>query len=318
MIVCVSANPAIDRRMHLARLEVGGVNRADTVIAEAGGKAAHVALAAQRLGAPVTWIGLVGGATGTQCEQGLAALGVEVVAVPTRGSTRINLEIIDASGTTTEIREPGEAAAATEIEALVSTVDAVLRSQRDPVELVLSGSLPPGAPHDLYATLTRAARSRGARIWLDASDAALVSALESSPDCVKPNREEAARALGKPIDSLQAAADAARWMLDRGARRAAVSLGPDGLVLRDASSGRSLIAKPPVMQGSAVGSGDATVAGFAVAAARGLDIEEGLRLAVACGAANCRAGSPGMIDPREVERILPEVRLAPLDATWKH
>lgn len=63
MILCVSANPAVDRRLHLDRLTVGGVNRASFAAAAPGGKAAHVAMAAQALGEAVRWVGFsVGGA----------------------------------------------------------------------------------------------------------------------------------------------------------------------------------------------------------------------------------------------------------------
>ena len=50
MIICVSANPAIDRRLRLGRLHAGAVNRATSVCAMTGGKAAHVAMAAAALG----------------------------------------------------------------------------------------------------------------------------------------------------------------------------------------------------------------------------------------------------------------------------
>jgi len=42
MIICISANPAIDRRLRIKDLRVGGVNRAESVQSFAGGKAAHV------------------------------------------------------------------------------------------------------------------------------------------------------------------------------------------------------------------------------------------------------------------------------------
>ena len=50
-IICVSANPAMDRRLHMARLAIGEINRAQSAQGFAGGKAAHVAMAARALGA---------------------------------------------------------------------------------------------------------------------------------------------------------------------------------------------------------------------------------------------------------------------------
>ena len=68
---------------------------------------------------------------------------------------------------------------------------------------------------------------------------------------------------------------------------------------------------------STVGCGDAALAGFAVAHARGLGDEEALCLAVACGAANCLAESPGLIDRLDVDRILQQVSAEPLQMDWR-
>src|SRR5215813_13271953 len=51
MFLCVSANPAIDKRIRMAEFRIGAVNRAKEAIPEPGGKAAHVALALRALGA---------------------------------------------------------------------------------------------------------------------------------------------------------------------------------------------------------------------------------------------------------------------------
>jgi len=61
----------------------------------------------------------------------------------------------------------------------------------------LCGSLPPGAPGDLYADLIAAVQARGARAILDTSEAALRLGLAARPAGIKPNSEEAAQALGQ-------------------------------------------------------------------------------------------------------------------------
>ncbi len=64
MIICISANPAIDRRLWVTELRAGQVNRALSARSAPGGKAAHVAMAARALDAEVTWLGFLGGAMG--------------------------------------------------------------------------------------------------------------------------------------------------------------------------------------------------------------------------------------------------------------
>jgi tagatose 6-phosphate kinase len=59
---------------------------------------------------------------------------------------------------------------------------------------------------------------------------------------------------------------------------------------------------------STVGCGDATVAGFAYASAMSFGVDETLRLAAACGAANCLADSPGRVNKKDIHRFESGIR----------
>ena len=305
MIICVSANPAIDRRLRLEKLKPGAVNRASSVCPLPGGKAAHVAMAAAALGERVLWVGFLGGATGEDCERGLISLGIPVAVVKTSAETRVNLEIIEADGTVTEILEPGGAVTERDVERMLSLCRDVFFEHRGAAQVALSGSLPPGAPVDLYAQLVHLAHAHGCRALLDTSGEALRAALRESPELVKPNREEAEALTGVPVDDAGSASEAARLLFDAGARGVAISLGAEGMFWQESRDSSPLVARPPRVESrSAVGCGDASVAGFAVAHRRGLAGQEFVKFAAACGTANCLADAPGMIDRREVERLL--------------
>ena len=76
-IVCLSANPAMDRRLRMASLAVGEINRAISAQGLAGGKAAHVAMAARALEAQPVWVGFLGGAIGQECARQMEALDIQ-------------------------------------------------------------------------------------------------------------------------------------------------------------------------------------------------------------------------------------------------
>jgi len=314
MIICVSANPAIDRRLRLDRLKAGAVNRASSVCPMPGGKAAHVAMAAAALGERVMWVGFLGGATGEDCERGLISLGMPVAVVKTAAETRTNLEIVEGDGTVTEILEPGGAVTERDIERMLSLCRDVFSEHRGAAQVALSGSLPPGAPADFYAQLVRLAHAHGCRVLLDTSGEALRAALAESPDLVKPNRDEAEALTGVRLDGARSASEAARLLFDAGARGVDISLGAEGMFWQESRDASPLVARPPRVEArSAVGCGDASLAGFAVARRRGLAAREFVRFAAACGTANCLADAPGMIDRREVERLLPQLSVEGLD-----
>src|SRR6266850_788257 len=307
MLVCVSANPAIDRRLRLESIALGEVNRAISARPFPGGKAAHVAMVAHALGVEVTWIGFLGGASGEACESGLSALGIPLTVVRTRAETRANLEIIAGDGTVTEILEPGGGVTDGEVERLLSACRDIFAECGEGSQVALSGSLPPGVPADFYAELIRLAHVYSCRVLLDTSAEALRQGITASPDLVKPNRAETAWLAGRTISSADSAIEVAQQIIEAGARSVAISLGADGIIWQRPDSAPLISHPPQVTARSTVGCGDAALAGFAVAHARGLPDQDALRLAVACGTANCLAESPGLIDPIAVEQIAQQV-----------
>jgi 1-phosphofructokinase/tagatose 6-phosphate kinase len=105
-------------------------------------------------------------------------------------------------------------------------------------------------------------------------------------------------------------------MVEMGARESILTLA-DGCmaVLGDATDRRLYRATlEPLEPVSSVGSGDAFIAGFVAARYAGRDAEACLRFAVACGAESTQHFGAGQVEQREVERLLPEVRLESIEA----
>src|SRR5258708_18625303 len=146
MFLCVSPNPAIDKRMTLPALIPGEIHRAQTVQAFPGGKSAHVAMVLKALGAEPLWIGPCGGSTGAELLAGLKRLGIKAHSVTAIGETRTNLEIIDDAGVVTEIREPGSPVSAAELSTFERACSELFESGGASTTLTLSRPHPPPAP----------------------------------------------------------------------------------------------------------------------------------------------------------------------------
>lgn len=309
-IVCVSANPAIDRRLRLAFFARGRINRATSVEPTPGGKAAHVATAAQAMGARPLWLGFLGGSTGDEFAERWRKLGIDFVRVWTSKITRMNLELLEDSGQITEVLEPGEKPSQAELDEMLAVLRGGLERKWRNAVVVISGSLPRGVKPDFYRALIRVAKVRGSRVFLDTSGDALHVGLSARPGFVKPNLEETESLVGHRLKNQRAIVKATHELTERGAESAAVSLGPDGLVWVERRNGPVWLARPPRLKAiSAVGSGDATVAGFAVAATKNMSGEAAIRLAVACGAANCLAKFPSRISRKDVKSLMPRIEV---------
>lgn len=312
--LCVSANPAIDKRIRAKSFRLGEVNRVTDVAAEPGGKAAHVALSLVALGERPTWIGFAGGASGSELLEGLNTAGIQTQRVETRKPTRVNLAILDGNGVVTEILEPGGPISSSEVDSFRRACELSFLQVKDHGSAIFSGSLPPGVPEDFYATLVRSARAAGCRTFLDTSGAGLKAALSGNPDFVKPNQEEAEFILGAAIADISLARRAVSEFFARGAGSVALSMGKSGLLWSPGRDERVVHVRHAAVEGrSCVGSGDATVAGFAHALALGLPPEETAVLAGACGAANCLVDSPGRIQVTDVEQMKKRMTFEMLD-----
>ncbi len=294
MIVTFTANPSVDRTSEVEQLSRGAVMRAHAIRVDAGGKGVNVTRALSANGHASLAVLPSGGAEGAQLLALLQDERLRVQAVPISGAIRANVTIVEPDGTTTKINEPGPTLSATEVAALT---DALLATADSADWAVLSGSLPPGAPADLYATLTDALHAEGVRVAVDAGGDLLRRTLSASPDVIKPNRRELERASGLTVDDLATARAAIDRLQLAGARTVLASLGHDGAVLADETGIHHAAAA--VTARSTVGAGDATLAGFLAAGGAGPDA---LTEAVAWGTAAVSLPGSRMPHPTDIDR----------------
>jgi fructose-1-phosphate kinase PfkB-like protein len=90
-------------------------------------------------------------------------------------------------------------------------------------------------------------------------------------------------------------------------------MGAGGAVAVTRKQGAWLVKPPKVEAVSAVGSGDAMVAGFAAASLGGRGFADCLRWAVAAGAANATRFENAGCTRDEVTKLIPEVQLSRVD-----
>ena len=295
MIVTLTANPSVDRTVEVAALVRGAVLRADSARVDPGGKGVNISRALAANGLATRAVLPTGGAEGAQLAALMTAEGIEVVLVPIAGAVRANISVVEPDGTVTKINEPGPTLSPAELEALaVATLD----TARGAEWVAVSGRLPPGAGDDFYAQLLARLRSAGNQVALDSSGAALQLALAAGPAVVKPNADELAEATGRSVTTLGDALDAAERLRDKGAGAVLASLGADGALLVEATGsyyGEAPVATPR----SAVGAGDALLAGFLAGGGRG---PGALIEALAWGAAATSLPGSRMPTPDLVDR----------------
>ncbi|MEV8595232.1 1-phosphofructokinase [Streptomyces sp. NPDC052012] len=288
MILTVTPNPSLDRTYEVPSLDRGEVVRATGERMDPGGKGVNVSRAVAAAGRRTVAVLPLGGAPGAVVAELLHGQGIEVAPVPVAGATRSNIALAEADGVLTKINAPGPELSPREQELLLETVR---RESAGADWIACCGSLPRGLAPSWYAELVARAHTAGVRIALDTSGAALLAALREGPDVVKPNAEELADAVGRPLATVGDALKAAEELRGLGARAVLASLGADGQLLVDDAGCWYGSARVDAVR-SNVGAGDASLAGFLIAGGRG---PEALASAVAHGAAAVRL--PGSVMP---------------------
>jgi 1-phosphofructokinase family hexose kinase len=309
-MICVAANPSIDRLFEVNRFAHGAIHRPVAVTTVAGGKALNTARAAKALGAEPLVMALLAGHAGAWIADALAAAGVRLRATWIQGETRSCLSAFDrASGDLTEFYEDGPAVDSGTWRAFVT--DVVEASEAG--WLAICGSLPAGVPSSAYADLVRSASARSASVAIDASGEVLARALEAGPHLVKVNETEAADLLAASTTAdteipAKAPAPALLDLAGSGSCTAVVTSGAHGATLAG-PSGLLLQGRPPHQGRYPVGSGDCFLAGLLAANERGLDWHRALALAIAAGAANAEIPGAAVLDPTRVEDLAARVHV---------
>lgn len=288
MILTVTPNPSLDRTYDVPSLDRGEVLRATGERMDPGGKGVNVSRAVAAAGHRTVAVMPLGGAPGALVADLLAGQGIEVVSVPVAGHTRSNIAVAEPDGTLTKINAPGPELSPVESALLLASVR---RHSESADWIACCGSLPRGLGAEWYAELVARAHAAGARVALDTSGPSLLASLSARPDVVKPNADELAAAVGRPLLTVGEAVKAAEELLALGARSVLASLGADGqLLVSEAGTYFGSAAVSAVR--SNVGAGDASLAGFLAA---GGDGRGALASAVAHGAAAVQL--PGSVMP---------------------
>ena len=196
----LSANPCIDRNLYLGtELTCGTLNRVNYTVASYAGKGLNVATVAARLGQKVDYLTFSDGMSG-YAQEAASREGFYAYEAMFKCGIRTNTKIIEPNGRGTECNEKGGPISEQEFDGLKSLL---LNHIGDIV--VLSGSLPKGAPIWAYREMIREVRAvhSDSRIALDADGDFLKYGCEAGPDWIKPNRKELSGLCGYTEAELQ-------------------------------------------------------------------------------------------------------------------
>ncbi len=286
MIITVTLNPALDKTASIKPLIPGGLNRIQQSELDAGGKGINVSKLIASLEGKSLATGFVGGGTGDALLSMLDKLSLVHNFIKVQGSTRINLKLLDKQNGITEINDPGIVVTKAEESKLLTLLSDYTQQNSNSL-FVLAGSMHAAAELSFYKKLTQNLKAQGARVFVDADGEAFAQALEAMPDFVKPNKEELLSYFNedntKNISTDELIALCKQLINTKGIGMVALSLGHEGAIFVTAT--KCLVSPAlKVKVSSTVGAGDSMVGAVAYAFEQGYNLEDTVRLAMACSA----------------------------------
>jgi 1-phosphofructokinase family hexose kinase len=312
-ILAAGLSPAWQQIMVFDDFRPGEVNRAREVDWCASGKVLNVGIALAHLRrsqnvevhSPV--LSVIGPRARAAIEPEFARLGIDCRWIQTAAETRICTTIVDrAAGRTTELVENAAPLASNDL-------DRFQRAFADEAAtsdvLVFTGSLPPGVPATFCRDLVGGI---SARAVLDIRGPELFAALKCRPYCVKPNREELGKSLGRELASDAELHAAMRELNQQGAQWVVITHGPGSVWVSHGDHLYQL--QPPRAQSvvNPIASGDCLAAGIAWATACGRDMPDAIRFGIAAAVDNVGQLLPARIDPARIAQLEKEVAVEEL------
>lgn len=306
MFVTVTINTTMDQAMIISSFTPNSVIRPHTTVYSMGGKPTDAAFILGKYGIKSLALGCAGGVIGDRIEAMLRERGVEVDFVRVGGESRMAAAIIaEDDGTETTITPDTLEIEPYHIQEVQAKFERALPGMSC---VVMGGSLPKSVPPSFYKEMAIIAKRHGIPVIMDAKPDNLRQALPEGVAYIKPNRVEMSGLVGFEINTPGDAHRAGKQVLDEYGAASVISLGSDGAVavLPDRAYHVRGIEIDVL---SAVGAGDAVLAGIAYAFDQNKSIEDGLRLGVATATAVCLHPGTAMFHMEDAERFMPQVEL---------
>lgn len=300
MIYTVTLNPSIDYLVEVESFQMGKVNRTSYDAKFPGGKGINVSRVLKRLGNGTTALGFIGGQTGEFVKRFLRQEEIFTDFTEIAGDTRINIKL--KTGLETEINSQGPVISKGNYQQLFSQIEQLNNNDI----LILSGSIPPSVPSDVYEAMARSCTQNGIKVVVDTSGKELLNVLPHRPFLIKPNHHELGELFSTEISNIDDAREYGAKLVVAGAQNVIVSMAGQGAVL--CSGGESYSANVP--KGNvinSVGAGDSMVAGFIGTYERTGDILSAFRFSLAAGSATAFSSDLGTLD--KIEELLPQIAI---------
>lgn len=308
-IITLTLSPAFDVHAYGEELIADHENVATVTARDAGGKGINISRALSVFGVKSFAVAVLGEENGEDFARAVRSDGIDILPIFDNGRIRENITVHTKNGKETRLSFTSTPVSADILSKVEEKIKELITGD---TVLTVTGRIPDGIKVSDVKDMIRRFKSLGTKIVIDSRSFSLSDIIEVTPYLIKPNEEEIATYIKKPVNSVNEATEAAGELYAKGIENAIVSLGEKGAVLAS-ENGIFHAETPKITPVSTIGAGDSSIAGFLMGISLGESTENSLRRAIAFGTAACL--TEGTRPPRtcDVENIIKEVTVNKID-----
>lgn len=314
MILTVTPNPLLERRLIFNSIKLAGVNRSSSEFFYAGGKGINVSRQLNILGVKNLALTFLGGSNGKLLRRTLETENINFNAVSTKEETRYASIIVENENPRlTSFFSPNTDVSDTEVDEFIRKMDKAIQN----CSIVLfAGSSPNKMSQKIFIEGISLANKYDKISILDTYGEHLKECIELAPFAIHNNRKEINSSLNHGLTNEQEILNFLQMLYSKNIKMSFLTDGRNEVY----SSKFDFIfkTKPPVINYvNSLGSGDAFVAGIIYGLEKALVYNDFLKLSVALGALNAERLDAANIDKEKAEKLAEEIEVLPVGKKMK-
>ncbi|MCF8259901.1 MAG: hexose kinase [Melioribacteraceae bacterium] len=283
MILTVTLNPLLERRLNFNSIKTGEINRANNKRFSAGGKGINVSRQLNKLGIANIALTFLGGNNGKILRRILNEEEIQFKAVNQKSETRAaSIHFDESNSTLTTFMDINSEITSSEADDFLDQLKKMIPNSS---MIIFSGSSPSEKINHIFAEGIKLANEYDKISILDSYGDHFEKCLSAKPMIIHTNKDEAEQFSGRILTSDQDFCDYLEYIYGKGIKISTVTNGSKSFFA--SKFGFKLKITPPKIETKdPIGSGDSFVAGLIYGFDNSLVFEETIRIAAAAGAAN--------------------------------
>lgn len=314
MILTVTPNPLLERRLFFSSITPGGVNRSKSELYYAGGKGINVSRQLNKLGIKNTALTFIGGSNGKLFRKSLDDESINYISVNTKSETRYAAVTIDKSKKQlTSYFSPNSKIEVKEVDEFIYRMDKAIQNCSI---VVFAGSSPTDYASNIFYEGIQLAQKNDKVAILDTYGKHLKKCYSLSPFAVHNNKAEIENSLGIEIDNDQKYHNLLNNIYQSGIKMGFITDGKNNVY--SSKFDFHYKATPPKVEAvNSLGSGDAFVAGMAYGLERSFVYDDLLKFSIALGSLNTTSFEAANVDLKDAEKLSDKVKIEPIGKKMK-